>query len=95
MKPVRLSALAAKEIRRIGEDIKRDKPQAAVAFVAQLLQRCESVANAPEGYGLKPQYGSAVRGVTVPPYVILYRIRATDILILSVRHGARKPVALK
>ncbi len=95
MKPVRLSALAAREIRRIGEDIKRDKPRAAVTFVAQLLQRCESLANAPEGYGLKPEFGSDVRGVTVPPYVILYRIRERDILVISVRHGARKPATFK
>jgi toxin ParE1/3/4 len=95
LKPVRLSALAAQEIRRIGEDIKTDKPRAAVAFVAQLLQRCESLANAPEGYGLRPEFGSGVRGVTVPPYVILYRIRERDILVLGVRHGAREPVAFK
>ena len=95
MKPVRLSLLARKEIQRIGEDIAADKPQAAAAFGRQPIQRCLNLADAPEGYGLKPEFGQGVRGVTVAPYLILYRIREQDILILSVRHGARKPVAFK
>lgn len=84
-----------KDIQQIGEDIAADKPLAAAAFGRQLLQRCQSLANAPEGYGLKPEFGLDVRGVTVPPYIILYRIRERDVLVLSVRHGARKSVAFK
>ena len=95
MKSVRLSALAAKDIRRIGDEIAVDKPRAAAAFIGHLIQRCQSLANAPEGYGLKPEYGFGVRGVTVPPYLILYRIREYDILVLGVRHGARRPVVFK
>lgn len=95
MKPVRLSASAARDISAIGNDIAADKPGAAASFVDHLIQRCQSLANAPEGYGLKPSFGPGVRGVTIPPYIILYRIRERDILILGVRHGARKPVAFK
>jgi len=95
LKPVRLSASAARDISAIGNDIAADKPRAAASFVDHLIQRCQSLANAPEGYGLKPSFGPDVRGVTIPPYIILYRIRERDILILGVRHGARKPVALK
>ena len=95
MKPVRLSSLAAKDIRRIGDEIAIDKPRAAANFVRQLLERCHSLANAPEGYGLKPAFGVDVRGVTLPPYVILYRVRDRDVLILGVRHGAREPVRFK
>jgi plasmid stabilization system protein ParE len=90
-----LSALAAKDIEGIGDDIATDKPKAASAFVLQLLQRRQGLANVPEGYGLKPEFGADVRGVTLAPYIILYRIRARDILILGVRHGARKPVVFK
>ncbi|USQ96967.1 type II toxin-antitoxin system RelE/ParE family toxin [Caulobacter sp. RL271] len=90
-----MSAPAAKDIQGIGDEIAADKPKAASAFVVQLLQRCQSLANAPEGYGLRPEFGVAVRGVTVPPYVILYRVRPRDILILGVRHGARQPVVFK
>lgn len=68
---------------------------AAATFGRQLIQRCQSLANAPEGYGLRPEFGLGVRGVTVPPYIVLYRIREQDVLILSVRHGARKPMAFK
>lgn len=95
MKPVRLSALAARNIRQITQDIATEKPMAAAAFARQLIQRCHSLANVPEGYGLRPEFGLGVRGVTVPPYIVLYRIREQDVLILSVRHGARKPVAFK
>lgn len=68
---------------------------AAATLGRQLIQRCQSLANAPEGYGLRLEFGLGVRGVTVPPYIILYRIRERDVLILSVRHGARKPMAFK
>ena len=95
MRPVRLSASAARDIQGIGDDIAADKPRAASVFVAHLLQRCQSLASTPEGHGLKPDYGANVRGVTVPPYIVLYRIRERDILILGVRHGARTPVAFK
>lgn len=95
MKPVRLSALAAKDIQRISQDIAADRPTAAATLGRQLIQRCQSLANAPEGYGLRPEFGLGVRGVTVPPYIILYRIREQDVLILSVRHGTRKPIAFK
>ncbi|WP_165799369.1 type II toxin-antitoxin system RelE/ParE family toxin [Caulobacter zeae] len=95
MKPVRLSASAVKDISAIGNDIAADKPKAAAGFVDHLIQRCHSLANAPEEYGLKPSYGPGVRGVTVPPCIVLYRIRERGILTLGVRHGARKPVAFK
>ncbi len=95
MKPVSLSASAAADIQKIGDDIAADKPKAVGAFVDHLIQRCQSLANAPEGYGLKPAYGVGVRGVTAPPYVILYRVRARDIIILGVRHGARRPTPFK
>ncbi|PVM80867.1 type II toxin-antitoxin system RelE/ParE family toxin [Caulobacter radicis] len=95
MRPVRLSASAAKDIQGVGDDLAADQPRAASDFVAHLLLRRQSLANAPEGYGLKPASGANVRGVTLPPCIILYRILERDILILGVRHGARKPVAFK
>nr|WP_295106806.1 type II toxin-antitoxin system RelE/ParE family toxin [uncultured Caulobacter sp.] len=95
MRPVRLSALAQNDIQRIVEDIGSDKPRAAAAVGRQLIQRCHGLANAPEGYELRPEFGVDVRGVTVPPYVILYRVRRHDTLVLGVRHGARRPVVFK
>ena len=94
MKPVRLSKAAASDIRRIGDEFATDKPRAAEAFVDRIVQRCHSLADAPEGYGLRPGFGSGVRGVTVRPYIILYRVRVRDILILGVRHGAQTPSTL-
>lgn len=93
MKPVRLSASAVRDISAICNDIAADKPTAAASFVDHLIQRFHSLASAPEGYGLTPSYGPGVRGVTVPPHIVLYRIRERDILMFGVRHGARKPVA--
>jgi plasmid stabilization system protein ParE len=95
LKPVRLSRLAAADIRSIGNDIAADKPRAAEAFVDQIIQRCHSIADAPEGYGFRPAFGAGVRGVPIKPYVILYRVREHDILILGVRHGARRPETVK
>lgn len=95
MKPVRLSKTAAADIRSIGNEIAIDAPRAAEAFVEQIIQRCHSIAHAPEGYGLRPAFGAGVRGVAVRPYVILYRVRENDILIVGVRHGARRPTPLR
>ena len=87
--------MATNDIQQIGEDIAADKPMAAAVWGRQLIQRCHSLSNAPHGYGLRPEFGPDVRGVPVHPYIILYRVRDRDILILGVRHGARKPVAFK
>jgi toxin ParE1/3/4 len=95
LKPVRLSQRAATDIRSLGNEIAAEKPRAAEAFVDQIIQRCHSIADAPEGYGQRPEFGAGVRGVPIRPYVILYRVRQFDILILSIRHGARKPTILK
>ncbi|WP_201721646.1 type II toxin-antitoxin system RelE/ParE family toxin [Caulobacter sp. B11] len=95
MRSVRLSKLAFDEIEQVGREIAADKPHAAEAFVGELIARCHSIADAPEGYDFRPDYGIDVRGVTVGPYLILYRVRPRDIFILSIRHGARRPVTFK
>jgi toxin ParE1/3/4 len=95
LRPVRLSKLAFDEIERVGREIAADKPRAAEAFITELIARCHAIADAPEGYDFRPDYGPGVRGVTVRPYLILYRVRPRDILILSVRHGARRPVIFR
>jgi toxin ParE1/3/4 len=95
LKPVRLSKAAVVDIRSIGNEIATDKPRAAEAFVEQIIQRCHSIADAPEGYGLRSDFGAGARGVAIRPYVILYRVRENDILILGVRHGARRPTPFR
>lgn len=51
--------------------------------------------NAPEMGPLYRPYGEGIRGLTLKPYLILYRVTEVDILIERIVHGARLPKSVK
>lgn len=64
-------------------------PLAAQRMALRLTTAGQSLADHPER-------GRAIGGdrrelVTVPPYLIRYRVRAGAVEILAIRHGARRP----
>ena len=64
---------------------------AARRFVEALIARTMPLRDAPEMGPLYPPYGEGVRGLTLKPYLILYRVTDLDILIERIVHGARLP----
>jgi toxin ParE1/3/4 len=65
-------------------------PQAAARMAEALFVAGDSLANFP--HRGRPVRGTAMRElVTVSPYIIRYRIAGEDVVILRVRHSARRP----
>lgn len=87
---VLLTAEAEADIEAIGDWIAKDSPARALTFVAELYDKCITLAEAPLGYSLVPRYeSSGIRRRVHGNYLIFYRIAGDQIEILHVLHGAR------
>lgn len=85
-----LTAAAEADLDAIAEWIAREHPERAFSFIAELRQRCESLADAPLAYSLVPRFEHAgVRRRVYRNYLIFYRITGETIEVLHVLHGAR------
>ena len=67
----------------------------AYEVLEPLITRAMALQDAPEMGPLYRPYGEGVRGLTLKPYLILYRVTEVDILIERVVHGARLPKSVK
>jgi toxin ParE1/3/4 len=94
LKPVKFSIRAQRDLERIGDEIAVGRPIRARTFVLEIIARCQRIAQAPEGFALRPEFGPGIRAVVVHPYLVLYRILPDMIWIITVRHGARRPARL-
>lgn len=85
-----VTAAAAADLESIGDWIAQENLRRALTFVAELRQRCESLALNPLGYSLVPHYEHlGVRRRVYRDYLIFYRITGDAIEVLHVLHGAR------
>lgn len=72
------------------ERIAHDRPQAAAAWLEELLARVASLDRFTKGGRIVPGIGkSAYRQLQHPPCRIIYRIDATQVVILTILHGRR------
>lgn len=61
-----------------------------MTFVAELVERCERLAETPDGFPLIPRYERhGVRLRNHRSYLIFYRVREDRIEILHILHGAQ------
>ncbi|HEX4797412.1 MAG TPA: type II toxin-antitoxin system RelE/ParE family toxin [Humisphaera sp.] len=75
--------------------IERDSPQNATAVVRRLIQTIDSLELLPHRfkvYRASRNAARVVRSVPVPPHILYYRVVERDkvVLILTIRHGARR-----
>ncbi len=87
-RPVFWTARAKRDLDMIRAEIAKDAPIAAARFQARLVAAGESLEAFAARYRAS---GQARELVTVRPYVIRYRVEPEAVLILGVRHGARRP----
>ena len=85
---VRLSQAALADLVAIRSHIGFDNPAAASRIAVRLLAACDRLEYLPERgrAGLVPGMRELA---TVWPYVIVYRLDATDVTILRIWHGAQ------
>ena len=85
------TARALAELREIDDYIAGDDPAAAERWVAQLIATTEAAARAPLAGRIVPERAShGVREVFLRTYHIVYRIRESGILVLTVIEGHRR-----
>lgn len=88
--PIRLTALAERDLREIHEYIARESPAAARRVVDHLLRDAERLASFPR-IGRPGRVGGTRELVASTwPYVVVYRLRGAQIDILRVLHTARR-----
>ena len=92
---VRLSAEAERDLERIGDRIAQDNPERALSFLGELRAKCRGLADFPDRFPLVPRYEKhGVRHRVHGNYLIFYRARADEVVVLHVLHGAMDYAAI-
>lgn len=91
MADVRWPARTLSELAEIVAYIERDNPIAAVKVRDRLLALGESLSYAPRRG--RPLPDGTRQIVTARPYVLRYRMVGQDVVIVGIRHSARRPLA--
>lgn len=81
-----IAAAAKLDLFKIGEDIRREAPTRADAFVQTLVNHCEQLAEMPRRYPLVPRYEDrGIRRCVHGNYLIFYRVHA-ELEVVEVIH---------
>lgn len=85
-----LTREAEEDLERIGDYIARDNPRRAASFVAELVGRCETLAEMPAAFPLVPRYeGAGIRRLVHGNYLVFYRVGPGRVEILHILNGAQ------
>lgn len=84
-----LTPEARLDLLEIAGEIGRDNPERAESYIDELLDRSGQVADNPNLYRLRHEWGDAVRCVRDGSYLILVEIEADGVVILRYLHGRR------
>ena len=88
---VRFTRAARNEVVRIYDHLAAESPSARVGFEERLSQILRNVADFPETGRATSHPIVRVRNTFPYPYLVFYRIGATEIVVIRVLHGARDP----
>ena len=86
---------AERDLDQVFRFVALEKPDAARKFVAGLRRRLETLASMPRRAALAPEDGLdglEIRHLIHGQYRIIFTIDGRTVVILQVRHGARRPV---
>lgn len=86
---------AEAEIDNIFRHIARDKPNAAGRFVERLRNQILALDQSPRRCPVAPEDGIEglhIRHLIHRPYRVIFAIDGKTVVILRVRHGARRPI---
>ena len=79
---------ALRDLEALHDHISNDSTRAAASEVEKVLSALEAITHHPE-LGRKGRVGGT-RELIVPPYVVAYRVRQTQLELLAVIHAARR-----
>ena len=75
--------------------IAEDSPTRALTFVAELRDRCVQIAQHPEVFRLREEYGRGIRVAIEGKYLIFFSIQEHAVLVEHIRHGYRDLAGLQ
>src|SRR5262245_53019896 len=86
---VRLTREAEADLERLGDFIAQDNPQRAMTFIAELREKCLTLADSPDAFAIVPRYQQfGVRRRVHGNYLIFYVADGASVVVLHVLHGA-------
>jgi plasmid stabilization system protein ParE len=92
---VRISRSASADLEEIADWIALDDPLRADSFVDELTGRCLSLADKSNRFPVARRIGGkAFRKLAYRDYLIFYVVRAAEVEIVHILHGARDWAAL-
>ena len=83
------SPTALRQIEQIHDYIARDNPAAAIKMAELLYEAGSSLDTLP--HRGRPVPGTRMRELIVRHYIVRYQVDGNQVLIVRVRHGARRP----
>jgi len=92
---IRLSDEALRQITAIGDYIAQDSPDNARRWIARLRAEVDTLRTFPERHAVlytAAEAGREVRQTFYGVYRILHEIQDDTVYVLTVRHGARRPI---
>lgn len=92
---VRLSDEALRQITAIGDYIAKNSPENARLWVVRLRMTIDTLGSFPKRHAVlyaAAEVGRDVRQTFFGVYRILYEIQGDTVYVLTVRHGARRPI---
>jgi toxin ParE1/3/4 len=87
---VRFTRMAQRDLAQIYDHISQDSPEIASRFVARLIERSRSLADAPFEGRETDETGARVVVVPRLRYFIFYTVTANEIHITNIRHTSRR-----
>jgi toxin ParE1/3/4 len=85
------SPLSLERVTGIAEYIAQDNPAAARRWVNRIFAKVARLRSFPESGRQVPEtHRQDIREIIDPPYRIIYRLRADQIAILTVRHSKQR-----
>jgi plasmid stabilization system protein ParE len=89
---VAIAPVALEDLREIGRTVAADNPTAAVRLTRRIRTACAALGDFPEHYSLDVRIG--LRRSVVGAYLVFYRVKAAEVQIVRILHGARDYVAI-
>lgn len=92
---VRLTLEVKQQVKAISSYIAQDSPENARRWRRKLRDRIRSLTDSPERHEIAyptHRVGRDIRHTFYGVYRLLYTIEEKTVVVLSVRHGARKPL---
>lgn len=84
------TARAKRHLRGIRDDIAKEAPRTALAFVNRLKKSADRLRFFPEAGAMVEGFeGQGYREIYFASYRIIYQVRDSTVQIIMVRHGAR------